>query len=130
MLTHILFTTIHCKRERAGNSQDVELEKARKIWLKQKNCWETMKAWIGRQADIRNERRAGSMWCKVKARLQHTLLSKRQQAEVFNACVESGLLFDLAVRPWNIPEIKLLQICSSNKSHKRQTSTKSETSPS
>ena len=35
-------------------------------------------SWIGAEADLRNrKRRAGALWCKVKAQLKHTRLSKK-----------------------------------------------------
>ena len=36
-------------------------------------------------------------------------LGKKMQARVIEACVESGLLFDCAVRVWRVKEIKKMQ---------------------
>ena len=66
--------------------------------------------WLGTKEDGRNRiRRAGGLWHKVKAQLRHTRLSKRMQARIVEACVESGLLFDCAVRTWWVSDVKRLQ---------------------
>lgn len=66
--------------------------------------------WLGTKEDGRNRiRRAGGLWHKVKAQLRHTRLSKRMQARIVEACVESGLLFDCAVRTWWVSDVKKLQ---------------------
>ena len=45
----------------------------------------------------------------MKARLKNTKITKKQQARVVEACVESGLLFDVTVRAWYNSDIKNLQ---------------------
>ena len=45
----------------------------------------------------------------VRNRLKKSKLSKKTQAKVIETCVESSLLFDSNIRPWNKGEIKLLQ---------------------
>ena len=66
--------------------------------------------WIGADEDVKNRiRRAGMLWNKVKKQLKHTRLSKRTQARIFEACVESGLLFDCATRTWYVKDTKKLQ---------------------
>ena len=67
-------------------------------------------SWIGPEEDIKNrKKRAGALWCKVKKKLMHTRLSKRRQARIFEACVESALLFDCATRTWYKGDVKKLQ---------------------
>jgi len=67
-------------------------------------------SWIGHRQDLKNrKKRAGGLWAKIKPRLWKSNMSKVQQAKVVEACVESGLLFDVAVRTWYVSEIKSLQ---------------------
>ena len=54
-------------------------------------------------------KRAGKCWFKLKKQLVGSKLSKRKQARVVEACVESALLFDCHVRVWQVKEIKRLQ---------------------
>ena len=67
-------------------------------------------SWIGPEEDIKNrKKRAGALWWKVKNRLRNTRLSKKRQARIFEACVESALLFDCATRTWYKKDVKKLQ---------------------
>ena len=67
-------------------------------------------SWIGPEEDIKNrKKRAGTLWFRVKNRLRNTMLSKRRQARIFEACVESALLFDCATRTWYKKDVKKLQ---------------------
>ena len=54
--------------------------------------------WIGFKADMK--KRAGGLWAKIKPQLWKSRPRKVQQATVVEACVESGFLFDAAVRTW------------------------------
>ena len=66
--------------------------------------------WLGNAEDLRNRiGRASKLWGVVKCRLKHSRLSRRTQARVVEACVESGLLFDCAVRTWYKKDMKKLQ---------------------
>ena len=66
--------------------------------------------WCGPKEDLKHrKKRAGVLWAKVKARLKNTKITKKQQARVVEACVESGLLFDVTVRAWYASDIKNLQ---------------------
>lgn len=66
--------------------------------------------WMGPKEDGRNRiKRANGLWHKVKAQLKNSRVSKRMQARIVEACVESGLLFDCSVRTWWIADIKKLQ---------------------
>ena len=56
-------------------------------------CWTEPKADTNKRI-----RRAGYLWARVRPQLVKSRLSKRQQAIVIQTCVESGLLFDAAVR--------------------------------
>ena len=67
-------------------------------------------SWVGPKEDVRNRiRRANGAWRKLKEQLKHTKLSKRMQAKVVEACLESSLLFDCHTRVWYLSEIKALQ---------------------
>ena len=46
--------------------------------------------------------RAGRAWFGLRKRLMGSRLSKRKQARVIEACVETALLFDCQVRVWHI----------------------------
>ena len=49
--------------------------------------------------------RAGGAWWKVKRRLKGSKMSKKMQARVVEACVESCLLFDCQVRVRQVKEM-------------------------
>ena len=49
------------------------------------------------------------LWGKVKDWLRGSRLSKRWQARVVAACVESSLLYDSQVRVWYKRDLKRLQ---------------------
>ena len=67
-------------------------------------------SWIGGKEDVTNRiKRAGGLWWKVKAKLRGSRLSRRWQARIVEACVESALLFDSGVRVWYKSEFKRLQ---------------------
>ena len=67
-------------------------------------------SWIGGREDVGNRiKRAGWLWCKVRAKLKGSRLSRRWQARIVEACVESALLFDSGVRAWDRREFKRLQ---------------------
>ena len=67
-------------------------------------------SWIGGGEDVNNRiKRAGGLWWKVRAKLKGSRLSRRWQARIVEACVESALLFDSGVRAWNKSELKRLQ---------------------
>ena len=56
-------------------------------------------SWVGMKEDVNMRlRRAGGLWAKVKEQLKNTRLSKRWQARIVQACVESALLFDCQAR--------------------------------
>ena len=67
-------------------------------------CWTEPKADTNKRI-----RRAGYLWARVRPQLVKSRLSKRQQAIVIQTCVESGLLFDAALRSWEKGEIKKMQ---------------------
>ena len=54
-------------------------------------------------------KRARGAWMKVRSRLEGSKMSKKMQARVVEACVESCLLFDCQVRVWQVKEVKKLQ---------------------
>ena len=67
-------------------------------------------SWMG-EAEDTNQRmkRGGAAWMKVKNRLKKSRMSKRMQARVIEACVESTVLFDCQARTWHVTEIQKLQ---------------------
>ena len=66
--------------------------------------------YIGFKEDVKQRtKRAGAAWAKAKSRLKGSKMSKRLQARVIEACVESTLLFDCQARTWQVLEIKQLQ---------------------
>ena len=68
-----------------------------------------LESWMGVE-DINNRnRRAGMLWGRVKEWLKGTCLSKRLQARVVGACVESSLLYDCQARVWYKRDIRKLQ---------------------
>ena len=66
--------------------------------------------WLGSKEDVKNRiKRAGYLWAKCRPRLLKSKLPRRKQAQIVEACAESVLLFDCAVRPWYNSEIKRMQ---------------------
>ena len=67
---------------------------------------------MGPAEDVRQRlKRAGATWVKVKTRLKGSRLSKKIQARVVEATVESTLLFDAQTRTWQVKELKKIQSC-------------------
>ena len=67
-------------------------------------------SWLGPKEDIKcRKKRAGTLWARCRNQLKKSKLPKTKQAQIVETCVESGLLFDCAARPWYIGEIKMLQ---------------------
>ena len=67
-------------------------------------------SWIGSGEDVRNRiRRAGGLWWKVRGKLKGSRISRRWQARIVEACVESALVFDSGVRVWYKSDFKRLQ---------------------
>ena len=67
--------------------------------------------WMGWKKDVEQRLgRARKAWWKVKNQLKGCKMSKKMQARVVEACVESGLLFDCQVRVWRVKEMKKLQV--------------------
>lgn len=67
-------------------------------------------SWMGMKVDASNRiKRAGRLWGSVKEWLKGSLLSKRWQARVVEACVESSLLYDCQARMWYKKDVKRLQ---------------------
>ena len=66
--------------------------------------------WMGWKQDVDERlKRAGKAWWKTRNRLKGAKFSKKLQARVIEACVESALLFDCQTRTWQVGEIKRLQ---------------------
>ena len=66
--------------------------------------------YMGEEVDNRQRiKRAGASWMKVKRQLKGARISKKLQARVAEACVESTMLFDCQARTWQLREIKKLQ---------------------
>ena len=66
-------------------------------------------SFVGRRKDNqeRLKRARQGVW-KVKKRLWKTKTSKINQARIVEVIVDSSVLFDCTVRPWNIAEISKL----------------------
>ncbi|XP_075256680.1 uncharacterized protein LOC142349151 [Convolutriloba macropyga] len=66
--------------------------------------------WIGEIEDTNTRVKRGmGAWSKVKRRLKHSRLTKKTQARVIEAVVESAMLYNCNVRTWSIGEINRLQ---------------------
>ena len=67
-------------------------------------------SWLGAEADRKNRiRRAGGLWGQVKGWLRGSRMSKKVQARVVEACVESSLLYDCQARVWYKKDVRALQ---------------------
>ena len=67
-------------------------------------------SYMGEEEDNRQRiKRAGMAWMRVKRQLKGAKISKKVQARVVEACVESTLLFDCQARTWQVRDIKRLQ---------------------
>ena len=66
--------------------------------------------WMGYKEDVDERlKRASKAWWKTRNRLKGAKFSKRLQARVVEACVESALLFDCHTRTWQVGELNRLQ---------------------
>ena len=69
-------------------------------------------SYLGPGEDVKQRlKRAGATWVKVKSRLKGSRLSKKTQARIVEATVESTLLFDAQARTWQVNELKKIQSC-------------------
>ena len=67
-------------------------------------------SWLGWKEDVAERLKRGSKaWWRTKNRLKGAKFSRRLQARVVEACVESSLLFDCQARTWQVGEISKLQ---------------------
>ena len=67
-------------------------------------------SWMSAEVDVKNRiKRANGLWWKVRGWLVGSKLSKRWQARVVEACVESSLLYDSGVRVWYKKDLGKLQ---------------------
>ena len=67
-------------------------------------------SYIGQKEDLKQrKKRAGHSWFKLKKRLKNSRLSRRIQARIIEAVIESTILFDCQVRVWYAGDIKQLQ---------------------
>ena len=67
-------------------------------------------SWMGWKEDVAERiKRGNKAWWITKKRLKGARISKRQQARVVEASVESTMLFDCSVRIWRVGEIKRMQ---------------------
>ena len=66
--------------------------------------------WPGEKEDTNARVRRGmGAWAKVKRRLKHSRLTKRTQARVVEAVVESSMLYNCHIRTWTLGEIARMQ---------------------
>ena len=67
-------------------------------------------SWMSAEVDVKNRiKRANGLWWRVRGWLKGSKLSKRWQARVVEACVESSLLYDCGVRVWYKRDLGKLQ---------------------
>ena len=67
-------------------------------------------SWVDSKMDVKNRiKRAGKAWWTVKNGLKGSQLSKRWQARIVQACVESSLMYDCQARVWYKRDMKKLQ---------------------
>ena len=67
-------------------------------------------SYIGQKEDLsQRKKRASHSWFKLKKQLVNSKLSKKYQARIVEAVVESTILFDFQIRTWQQGEIKKLQ---------------------
>ena len=67
-------------------------------------------SWMGWEEDVNQRLKiGGAAWAKIRRRLKGSRLSKRKQAKIVEACVESTILFDCQARTWQKREMKKLQ---------------------
>ena len=97
---------INCFEERNNDEKEETLdfgtEDSKKIRM--------LGSWMGWEEDLSQRvKRAGAAWAKVRNRLKGSKLSKKTQARIVEACVESTLLFDCQARTWRKGELKRLQ---------------------
>ena len=66
--------------------------------------------WLGWKEDVDNRlARAGKAWFRLRSKIVGSKMSKKMQARVVSACVESALLFDCQVRVWYVSELNRMQ---------------------
>ena len=67
-------------------------------------------SWMNWKEDLAERlKRGGRAWWKTKQRLKGAKISKRLQAKVVEASVESSMLFDCQARTWKLAEIRKMQ---------------------
>ena len=67
-------------------------------------------SWMGWSEDISQRlKRGGRSWWKTKQRLKGSRITKKIQARIIEASVESTVLFDCQARTWRVKEVKRLQ---------------------
>ena len=67
--------------------------------------------WMGWRADVEQRLARGrKAWWKMRNRLRGSRMSRKLQARVVEACVESGMLFDCQVRVWQAKEVRRMQV--------------------
>ena len=92
--------------ERCNNAKEEVME----IGTVQGGKVRMLGSYADRRFDLEQRlKRMRRAWWAVKNRLRGSRLTKRTQARVVEACVESSGLFDAQVRPWRKTELKKLQ---------------------
>ena len=67
-------------------------------------------SWMNWKEDLEERvKRGNRAWWKTRQRLKGARISKRLQAKIVEACVESSMLFDCQARTWKVKEIKKMQ---------------------
>ena len=77
------------------------------FYMEESDSIRVLGSWVGTKEDENMRlRRAGGLW---KKQMKNMRLSKRWQARIVQACVESALLFDGQARVWWKKDVMRLQ---------------------
>ena len=67
-------------------------------------------SWMNWKEDLSERlKRGGRAWWKTRQRLRGAKISRRMQAKIVEASVESSMLFDCQARTWKVAEIQKMQ---------------------
>ena len=104
---------VNAMKEVMGRFEDrskYQKEECLDFCMEESDSIRVLGSWVGAKEDVNMWlRRAGGLWAKVKEQLKNTRLSKRWQARIVQACVESALLFDCQAIVWWKKDVMRLQ---------------------
>ena len=108
-----LETGITIMKEEMARIEEMNNEDKEEILIfgtEEGNAIRMLGSYIGDKVDLAQRKKRGNLaWIKVKRQLKHSKMSKKIQARVVEAVVESTMLFDCNVRVWYIRDIKKMQ---------------------